>query len=95
MYINHCYVLMNCLFFSHVTFFDMKSILSDMSMTTPDWFLLTAVCLEYHLPSLHLEPMFVFRAEVSLLEAALVGSCFFNPSGHSVSSDWGIHTIYI
>ena len=33
-------------------------------------FLLAAICLEYHLSSLHSEPMFFFRAEVSLLEAA-------------------------
>lgn len=34
-------------------------------------FLLVAIWLEYHLPFLHFEPIFVFRDRVSLLEAAV------------------------
>ena len=32
-------------------------------------FILADICLQYHLPSLHIEPLFVSRAELSILEA--------------------------
>ena len=47
--------------------------------------LLAAVSLEYHLPSLHFEPVSIFRAGVSLLEAVYSWVLFFNPFSHSVS----------
>ena len=45
-----------------------------------------SICMEYHHPFLHFEPMFVIRAE--LLEAAYYWILIFNPSNHSVSCDW-------
>ena len=47
--------------------------------------LLAAISLEYHLPSLHFEPVSIFRAGVSLLEAVYSWVLFFNPFSHSVS----------
>ena len=47
-------------------------------------FLLLAIWLEYHFPSLHSEAMFVFKAEMYFLEAAYCWVLFFNPSSHSV-----------
>ena len=50
-------------------------------------FLLAAICLEYHLSSLHSELVSIFKAEVGLLEAVYSWVLSFNPSSHSVSFD--------
>ena len=41
---------------------------------------LSAICLKYNLLSIHFEPMFVLRAEMSLLEKAYSWALFLNPS---------------
>ena len=48
---------------------------------------------KYHLPSLHFEPVFVFRID----RQHVVGSCFFKPFSHFwlVSFDWWIQFVYI
>lgn len=45
---------------------------------------LSAICLKYHLLSIHFKPMFVFRAEMSLLETAYSWVLRFNPPSRSV-----------
>ena len=57
-------------------FFDLKSILSDVSMANTH-FLLDVIFLVYHLPSPPIELMFFLTIEVSFLKAAyLVLFCF-------------------
>lgn len=46
-----------------------------------------AICLEYLPPALYFEPMFIFRAEMSLLEATYSWVLDFNSSSYSVSFD--------
>lgn len=50
---------------SLITLFGFKSILSDISIAIASFFCI--VCLEYHLPSFHFEPLCVFKAEMNLL----------------------------
>lgn len=66
-------LLYNSLLFL-VAIFALKSILSNRSMAIPTFFWLPL--LNYHLPPLPFEPVFVFGTEMSLLKATYVGSCF-------------------
>lgn len=56
-------------------------------------FLVAAICLEYHLSSLHFGRMFVFRAEVSLLEVAYSWILFFKISLWLLSVFWLVNSI--
>ena len=56
---------------SLVTFFGLNYVLSDVGMAAPTFFL-TTICLNYYPASFHFEPMFVFSAEMNLLEAAYI-----------------------
>ena len=70
---NHMMIFTSCFL---LFFFDLKSILSDVSMANTH-FLLDVILLVYHLPSPHTELMFVLTIEVSFLKAAyLVSFCF-------------------
>ena len=58
-------------------------------------FLLIIICMEYHLQSLHFESVCIFRTETSVLKTPYSSVLFFNPSHHSVPSDWWVQSIYI
>ena len=56
----------NIMTLSLVTVFGLKSVLPDISITTPFLFLVST-CMEYLLPFLHFEPNCILKAEAILL----------------------------
>lgn len=97
-YINKCYeLLVECPFHHYILPHSVSDCLFQLEECVVwckygnSYFLLFAISLEYYLPSLHSKPMFVFRAEICLLEAAHCLVLFFNPSSYSTSFDWRIN----
>ena len=82
-YINQFVSLMNCslyryaLSLSLVNSFWLKPISSAGTGGAAIATLFWLTCAQCHLPSIHCEPVFLFRAGISLLEAAYIGRLFF------------------
>ena len=62
-----------------------KSVLFHMSIASFPF--LAAICIKYHLPSLHFESISVFRDQMNLLEAEYSWILLFNPASNCVSFD--------
>ena len=81
------------IFVPHYLFLGLKSVLSDSCMAAPTFH--SCPLLGVSSSPLHFEPVFVFRAEMHLLEATCSWILVFNSFGHSVPVDWWIQFIYI
>lgn len=65
-----------CYSLSLEAFFDLKSILSNISMAIPS--LLVAVCMEYPFLSFYFQPICAFGSKVSLTENRELDQAFLN-----------------